>query len=268
MKRIRLQPNSNQPALRQVAFSAGPRMKCLAIHNWNRGLGVDSIYSALRAHAGGRLLETTRYLALISGWPRAKKVSPDGLHALLKLPGQVKSIEGELDCCWNGTNTPMSFVINTAPKMLFVGVADDAQKVARFDQLVQDLARKAELGYGYVFSGNNATEAAFYAAGITYVPAGHSIKQIVSDANDRWFNELALSRGDGKHSKFRAVYELNVLNKRQLECQINSEEFFSVVSKKGWGNINRISDYNWLWSIGEENRTDAEEYLQSSSLVV
>lgn len=247
-------------------------MKCLAIYDWEPNLGADSLYALICKHLKGFSPSTENSKVVLRGWPRAKKISGNDLLTILTQSEQIKSVEIELVFSFENRQVLGMLLISSMPRMLFVGLPEEIEKDASFQNLVKKLVEKAMLGYGYVFHGDEGDEPALYASGITYVKAGKSIDRDTSATDARWFNELVLGTNGRRRYKdegmMRGVYDLNVLNAHHIERIINGKDLYSLVRERGWGDMRRISENNWLWHITGQNRADAESYLRSFSVLI
>lgn len=247
-------------------------MKCLAIYDWEADFGMDSVYHALKEYLSQIPFDVKGLKVVFHGWPRAKAISASELSSVLGQIDQIKSIEGKLGFFSAGGHAVGLFLISSMPKMLFVGLPNDLEKIADFEALIISLAERTELGYGYTFENEDGNESVLYASGVTLVKAGESAYPKSSEADGRWFNELVLGKDGRKRYKddggMRGAYCLNVLNAHHLERKIGDESFSSLIRKTGWGHIKKIGANNWLWRISGENRTEAENYLRSSSVFI
>jgi hypothetical protein len=160
-------------------------------------------------------------------------------------------------------------------RALFVSVStDDNERV--FVELIEGLARKANLCYGFSFQWFEETDPFFFAMGISHV-LDSAVNDPADDEDDltdsdRWFNERSLNRGGGRYATagfFRNVFPLNVLNSTHMNCVVAGLPFLVAVEKFGWGSVEELPNSNWLWTVAEQSsREDAARHLQMAGYLI
>lgn len=245
--------------------------RCLAIYDWDSKSHCSRIYRSVSEYfiAGDFSIEDC--FLLVSGWPKSKRLDPDRVEEIIQDMSDIKSIEGHFI---NASGAEAYFLISgnsSSAPIIFIRMPDQFESRHSLELLIESLAASAFLAYGYVFSWDAEEDPAFYALGITHVGAGGVIDSEQADADERWFNERVLTRGARRYrdsGMFRGVYETNVINIQHLERVIGGEKLAEVIKSRGWGEVKRISDENWLWKTTNHDRDEIAAHFKAEGLLV
>ena len=131
--------------------------------------------------------------------------------------------------------------------------------------LIDVIISTVSFDYGIIYPCDKSSKAFYYST-------GDNLVSLYPFENSSLFNKETPGRFNGaetyRTSKLRMVYPFNMLNRNHLAINIGDSAFEEWVTVNKVGNLNKLSEELWCWSISEQLIPQVNKLLGEAGVLI